>query len=472
MSITRRIFFASLFFATVAVAQSFDDFFINKTLRVDYYHTGMKGQESFALDLCYVEGEWAGSQKNLIDKLNLGEYQVRVFDSRTSALIFSRGFSTMFYEWQTTSEANNSYHTFSETLLLPMPKGKIQFTICRRDKQMSFREIFSTVIDPNSPTQINRSVRQPKFKATQLIKNGPPANKVDIVILGDGYAAKDIEKFRKDAKHFSDLMFSTSPFKERKQDFNVWAIEVISEESGIPKPDKNIWKNSALGTIYNTFGSARYVLTEANKTLRDIAGQVPYESINILVNDDRYGGGGIYNLYNTTYTITDKVGLEWQMDYVYIHEFGHSFAGLGDEYYASQVSYEEFYSKDVEPWDPNVTALLDKNNLKWKEYIEKETPIPTLWEKTAYDSLGVERGKLDRLAPDYYEKREPLISAQDEILKKTKYAGKVGAFEGAGYEARGLYRPSANCRMFSLSLVDFDPVCRAAIVKVIDYYSR
>jgi hypothetical protein len=302
--------------------------------------------------------------------------------------------------------------------------------------------------------------------------NGPAANKVDIVMLGDGYAAKDIEKFRKDAKHFNDVLFSTSPFKEHRQDFNVWAIEVISEESGIPKPDKNIWKNSALGTMYNTFGSARYILTEANKTLRDIAGQVPYESINILVNDDRYGGGGIYNLYNTTYTITDKAGLEWQMDYVYAHEFGHSFAGLGDEYYSSQVSYEEFYAKDVEPWEPNVTALLDKNNLKWKEFIEKDTPIPTTWEKAKYDSLGVERAKLDRLAPDYYEKREPFFRAQDEILKKTKYAGKVGAFEGSGYEARGLYRPAADCRMFSLSLVDFDPVCRAAIVKVIDYYSR
>lgn len=472
MLITRPVFYASIFLATAAAAQSFDEFFINKTLRVDYYHTGTKGQELFALDQCYEEGEWAGSQKNLLDKLNLGEYQVRIYDAKTAALIFSRGFSTMFNEWQTTGEANKGYHTFHETVLLPMPKGKIQFTICRRDKQMSFRETFSTLIDPASSTQINRAPRQTRFKAVPLLKNGTATNKVDIVILGDGYAAKDIEKFRKDAKHFSDVMFSTSPFKERKQDFNVWAIEVISDESGIPKPDKNIWKNSALGAMYNTFGSARYILTEANKTLRDIAGQVPYESINILVNDDRYGGGGIYNLYNTTYTITDKPGLEWQMDYVYAHEFGHSFAGLGDEYYSSQVSYEEFYAKDVEPWEPNVTALLDKNTVKWMEFVEQGTSLPTPWEKTTYDSLAFERGKLDRLAPDYYEKREPFFRAQEEILKKTKYASKVGAFEGSGYEARGLYRPAADCRMFSLSLVDFDSVCRTAIMKVIDYYSR
>jgi len=462
-----------LLIAATAFSQTFDEFFVNKTLRVDFYHTGTKGEELFAVDQCYEEGEWAGSRTNLVDHLNLGEYQARVFDVKTSALFFSRGYSTMFNEWQTTGEAGKgTFHTFHESVLLPMPKNKIQLTICRRDKQMSFREIFSTVIDPSSPTQINRAKHQAKFKAISLMRNGPAANKVDLVILGDGYAEKDLEKFRKDAQHFNEVMFSTSPFKERKQNFNVWTIEVVSEESGIPKPDKNIWKNSALGTMYNTFGSARYILTEANKALRDVAGQAPYDFINILVNDDRYGGGGIYNLYNTTYTITDKAGLEWQMDYVYVHEFGHSFAGLGDEYYSSQVSYEEFYAKDVEPWEPNVTALLDKNDLKWKTFIEKGMPLPAPWEKATYDSLAFERGKLDRLAPDYYEKREPFFRAQEEILKKTKHAGKVGAFEGAGYEARGLYRPAADCRMFSLSLADFDPVCRAAIEKVIDFYSR
>ena len=467
-----RILCAITLLASTASSQTFDEFFISKTLRVDYYHTGTKGQELFAVDQCYEEGEWAGSQKNLVDKLNLGEYQARVYDVKTATLIFSRSYSTIFNEWQTTGEANKSYHTFHETVLLPMPKTKIQLTICRRDKQMSFREIFSTVIDPNSPTQVNRAKRRARFKALALMKNGPPTEKVDLVILGDGYAEKDIEKFRHDAKHFNEAMFSTSPFKERKSDFNVWIIEAISEESGIPKPDKNIWRNSTLGTMYNTFGSPRYILTESNKTLRDISGQVPYEVINILVNDDRYGGGGIYNQYSTTYAITDKAGLEWQMEYVYVHEFGHSFAGLGDEYYSSQVSYEEFYAKDVESWEANVTALLDLKNLKWKEFAEPSTPLPTPWEKTAYDSLGVERAKLDRLAPEYYEKCEPFFRAQEKILKATKYSGKVGAFEGAGYETRGLYRPAADCRMFSLSLVDFDPVCLAAIVKVIDYYSR
>lgn len=462
--------FLLLFIGPILHAQSFDSFFLNKTLRVDYYHTGTKGQETIALDQCYEEGEWAGSQSNLIDNLNRGEYQARVYDVATAAIIFSRGFSTMFNEWQTTGEAAQGIHrTFHESVLMPMPKRKIQFTLSRRDKQMNFREIFSTVIDPASPVQINRAQRSPKFKATALMKNGPASRKVDLVILGDGYAEKDLGKFRKDAQHFNEIMFTTSPFKERKSDFNVWLIEVTSEESGISKPDKNIWKNSTLGASYNTFGSARYILTEANKALRDIAGQVPYDFINIIVNDDRYGGGGIYQLYNTTYATSDQPGQEWQRDYVYVHEFGHSFAGLGDEYYSSQVSYSEFYSKEIEPWEPNVTALLDKNNLKWKAFIAPDTPLPTPWEKAEYDSLAVERGKLDRLAPDYYAKREPFFKRQNEILQQTKYAGKVGAFEGAGYEARGLYRPSADCRMFSLSLVDFDPVCRAALEQVIDF---
>jgi hypothetical protein len=295
---------------------------------------------------------------------------------------------------------------------------------------------------------------------------------VDILILGDGYRKEDMAKFRADAKHFNDVMFGTSPFKERKKDFNVWTVEVASQDSGIDKPDKNVWKNTPLGMMYNTFGSARYVLTTENRAMRDIAGAAPYDFLIVLVNDNRYGGGGIYNLYTTCYTISDTPGKEWQMDYVYVHEFGHSFGGLGDEYYSSQVSYNDFYQKGVEPWEPNLTALVDKDHLKWKSFVAEGTPLPTPWEKTAYDSLGRERAKLDRLAPDYYAKREPLYQAEMNILKTTAYAGKVGAFEGAGYVSKGIFRPASDCRMFSLSLGDFDPVCNAAIRRVIDFYAQ
>ncbi len=457
----------------VSQAQQYGRFFSDKTMRVDYYHTGTKGTETISLDKVYDEGLWPGSRRNLVDTLNLGEYMVNVYDRGTAMLIFSRGFSSMFNEWQSTDEAlAGIYRTFHETVRVPMPLRSVQLVISRRDKKMDFHEVFSTVIDPNNSTEVNKERRLSRYNVVALDKNGPSTEKVDILILGDGYRKEDMDKFRKDAKHFNDVLFSTAPFKQRKNDFNVWTIEVASQDSGIDKPDKNIWKNTALGTMYNTFGSARYVLTEENRALRDIAGTAPYDFLLILVNDNRYGGGGIYNLYTTCYAITDAPGKEWQMDYVYVHEFGHSFGGLGDEYYSSQVSYNDFYQKGVEPWEPNLTALTDKKNIKWKSFMKDGTPLPTTWDKSAYDSLGRERSKLDRLAPDYYAKREPLYQAEQKILKTAQYAGLVGAFEGAGYVSEGIYRPAVDCRMFSLSLVDFDPVCSAAINRVIDFYSK
>lgn len=448
-------------------------FFTGKTMRVDYFSTGTKGEERLSLDKVYIDGNWPGSKFNLIDTLNLGEYQVRVFDVQSSAMIYSRGYSTVFNEWQTTDEANAGiWRTFSQTVRFPFPRRTVQVVICRRDKRMILHEVFSTTINPNSAAEVIREKRTRDFAVSQLMNNGDPSGKVDILILGDGYSKNEIQKFHDDAKYFNDVMFNTTPFKERKSDFNVWTIDVISEESGIDIPDKNVWKNTALGTMYNTFGSARYVLTEANRELHDIASAAPYDFITILINDKRYGGGGIFNLYTTTYTISDQKGQEWQRDYVYVHEFGHSFGGLGDEYYSSSTGYTDFYPKGVEPWEPNITALRNKNEIKWKSFFTQDTPIPSPWDKKKYDSLEAIRGKLDRLASDYYEKREPILKATEKIVKDPSWVGKVGAFEGAGYVSEGLFRPSIDCRMFSLSLVDFDPVCRASIERMIDFYSK
>jgi hypothetical protein len=458
--------------AAVAGDGSFGRFFAGGTLRVDYFHTGTKGQETFGLDQAYEEGPWPGSRINLVDTLNLGEFLVRVYDCATNSLIYSRGFSSIFNEWQTTDEAaSGAYRTFSESVRFPMPRRAVQLTIARRDKQMVFHELFSTVIDPTVPSQVNREKRSSSAPVITLMENGPTAEKVDILILGDGYAKVDMDQFRRDANHFTDVMFSTEPFKERKKDFNVRAMEVESKETGIDVPDRNVWKANALGCRYNTFGSARYVLTTENRTLRDIAGAAPYDFLCIIVNDTRYGGGGIFNLYATTYA-RDTVKVQaWQMDYVYVHEFGHSFAGLGDEYYSSSTAYNDFYPAGIEPWEPNVTALTDKNNVKWKALLTQGIGVPTLWEKAQYDSIEALRGKLDRLAPDYYEKQRPLYRASTAVLKDSKYAGNVGVFEGAGYASKGLYRPAIDCRMFSLSLVDFDPVCKAAINRMIDFMS-
>ena len=471
--------FASLF-TLVLVIPSFvlsspvyDSFFTPKTLRVDYFHTGTKTEEWFSLDQVYQEGTWPGSRVNFLDTLNLGEYAFRVYDKPTGMLLYSRGYSTIFNEWQTTDEAlNGATKTFSETVRFPYPKRAVQLTIVRRDKKMIMHEIFSLVIDPTDPTQVNKEGRSASFKVTPLMENGDPSQKVDIVIMGDGYSRAEMEQCRKDAKHFNDVMFGTDPFSARKKDFNVWFVEAESKESGIDVPDKNVWKGNILGNQYNTFGSARYVLTTDNKAVRDIAGAAPYDFICILINDSRYGGGGIYNLYATTYTREETKGQEWQRDYVYVHEFGHSFAGLGDEYYSSSTGYNDFYKPGVEPWEPNVTALLDPKNVKWKQFMTPGIQIPTPWEKAAYDSISGEQSKLDRLASDYYAKREPFYQQLTAIRKNPKQAGHVGAFEGSGYSAKGLYRPSVDCRMFSLSLVAFDPVCTAGINRMIDFYAR
>jgi hypothetical protein len=477
MNSLRWYVFAAAVLACSGVCEAgerqFSDYFIDRVLRVDYYHTGTKSGETISLDEVYEEGAWPGSQNNLIDTLNLGEYLLQVFDWKTRTLLYSRGFSSIFTEWQSTEEAAAGISkTFSETVRIPFPKRAVQVTISRRDRHMVFHEMFASAIDPNGAGRVNRTRKASRYTVVPLMENGAPAEKVDIVILGDGYSKGDMEKFRRDAKHLNDVMFSTSPFKERMKDFNVRTIEVESGDSGIDIPDRDVWKNNSLGCCYTTFGLPRYVLTTENKSLRDIASAVPYDCICILINDSRYGGGGIYNLYTTTYTDEKVKEEQWQSDYMYVHEFGHSFAGLADEYYTTTVAVVDFYLPGVEPWEPNVTAMLDKANLKWKQYLTPGIEIPTRWEKAPYDSIWAIHAKLDRLAPEYYEERKPLFRASAAILKRDRNGGKVGAFEGAGYASKGLYRPSLDCRMFSLSLAGFDPVCSAAIERVINFYAH
>lgn len=457
---------------TLTAQPDFEQFFENKTLRVDYFHTGTATQEFISLDQAYEEGVWAGSRNNLIDTLNLGKYLVKVFDVETNRLIYSRGFASIYGEWETTGEAKDkTFRTFHESVLLPFPQKPVQVVLAKRDKWMHFQNIFSTVIDPDSRF-VNRETRGREFEVLTLLDNGPPHEKVDFLLLGDGYTAEELDKFRKDAERWKEVIVSTPPFKQHADRLNIRAIEVVSEDSGIDEPRKNKWKNTALGTSYNSFDSPRYVLTYDNRAMRDIAAAAPYDFIFILTNSTRYGGGGIYNLYATGMTGVENPDLDWHVEYMFTHEFGHSFAGLGDEYYSSSVSYEDFYPEGVEPRAPNVTALLDTANLKWQQFVEEGTPLPTPWAKAYYDSLDAIRRSWDRSAPDYYEKWARLRKLQVDKMKESQYYGKVGAFEGAGYSATGLYRPAMDCRMFSLSLAPYDPVCSKGIVRMIRFYSE
>ncbi len=454
----------------------FSQFFLPKTLRVDYYHTGCRGQEIISIDQLVEQPVWAGSRTNLLDTLNLGKYLVKVFDLQTNQLIYSRGFCSIFGEWETTEEARGGVcRTFHESALIPYPKRPIQFVIAKRAEgrygHNQFVDLFSTVIDPEG-VSIRTDLPRFPFNVRRVRYNGDPTRKVDLLILGDGYTAAELPKFRKDVSRFLKDLFGTEPFRKHADDFNIWTIEVVSEDSGIDEPRKNLWRRNALGCSYNTFGTPRYVLTFENRRLRDIAALAPYDQLYILVNSERYGGGGIFNLYAVCYSGSEKPGQEWWADYVFVHEFGHSFAGLADEYYSSNVSYVDFYAKGTEPWEPNITALLDPSRLKWKDLVDEGVPLPTPWEKARYDSLAQRRLELRRQGEQNLEEIRRLEKEMSQLLRSQTYWGKVGAFEGAGYASKGLYRPYLDCRMFSKALVDFCPVCQRAIERVIRFYAE
>lgn len=477
---TMTLFLCGSWFAvtplSAATGPDFDLFFEPKTLRVDYYHTGCKGKETISLDQLVEQPIWAGSRTNLIDTLNLGKYLVKVFDLQTNQLIYSRGFCSIFGEWETTEEAKAGIcRTFHESALIPYPKRPIQFVIAKRAEgaywRNQFVDIFSTVIDPNG-VDVRRDLPRYPYAVKRMRYSGDPSVKVDLLILGDGYTIEELGKFRQDVSHFVNELFKVDPFSSHQTDFNVWVVEVISEDSGIDEPRRGLWRRNALGCSYNTFGTPRYVLTFENRKLRDVAALAPYDQLYILVNSERYGGGGIFNLYAVCYSGSHKPGEEWWADYVFVHEFGHAFAGLGDEYYSSNVAYVDFYPKGTEPWEPNITALLDPQHLKWGDLVEEGTPVPTPWDKARYDSLATLRAKLRQSDTPDAAKLEELEKEMAELLRSQKYWGKVGAFEGAGYASTGLYRPYLDCRMFSKSLTDFCPVCRRAIERVIRFYSE
>ncbi|HDQ44241.1 MAG TPA: peptidase M64 [bacterium] len=448
-------------------AWQFEDYFIDQTLRIDYDHTGTALQDIYAFDEAYLEPYWAGSRTHLIDTLDLGAYLFTVQDHPTRTLLYSRGFCSIFGEWRTTEEARTRSRSFSESLRFPMPKREVRITIHARDRNNRFQEVWSLDLDPSAPEIIRTDFFRDVTVRT-LMHHGPSDKKVDLLILPDGYTGHEIKKFIGDAKRMTRILFDTSPFREHKTDFNVRVIEAPSADSGIDDPAKGVYRDNILSSSFNSFGSDRYILSYDNKTIRKLASRAPYDFLYILVNSEKYGGGGIFNLYATC--IPDNL---WS-DYIFVHEFGHLFAGLGDEYYTSDVAYAEFYPRDVEPWEPNITALLDPDALKWKSLVDPDTPIPTPWDKSVFDSANAAYQR-QRLEIPAGSRRDSLGLAHQrwihEFNRTRPYWGRVGAFEGSGYASEGLYRPSIDCRMFSRSQTGFDPVCTRAIIRVIRFYT-
>jgi hypothetical protein len=444
---------------------------LSQTMRLDYYHTGNASLEMFSVDRVVVEPlPWPGNPAKGIDDTNLGKYYFEVIDRKSNRVIYSRGFASIYGEWETTDEAKSINRTFHESLRFPTPEGPVQVVVKKRDAQNAFREIWSALVDPNDKF-VDRSKPASPGELIELQKSGDPATKVDLLILGDGYTAAERGKFQADAKRMLDRLFATSPFKEQRTSFNVWGLCPPAAESGISRPSTGVHRSSPVGATYDAFGSERYVLTFENRAFRTLASFAPYEFVEILVNGKTYGGGGIFGQYSTV-----AADSAWA-PYVFVHEFGHHFAALADEYFTSEVAYAPATDR-VEPWEPNATALLDPAALKWKDFVAAGTPLPTPWNAKGFTEYSLEiqkRRRQIRAANRPESEMDALFEEEKAHNTRTfaaeKFHGKVGAFEGANYEAKGYFRPGIDCIMFSRNDVPFCEVCRRAIERIIALYS-
>ncbi|WP_339826600.1 M64 family metallopeptidase [uncultured Arenimonas sp.] len=459
----RAAFIASLLLALPAAAAP------PATLRVDIQHGGDAGTEHFALERLVVEPlPWPGNPARPLDDSNRGMNQVRVLDADTGQLLYSRGYSTIFGEWQSTGEAAGMQRSFQESLRIPMPEKPVTVQVLKRDAGNNFVPAWQVRVDPDS-LDVERAPAKAPAKPIAIRDNGDPASKVDLLILGDGYAANELEKFEADARRLADHLFTVSPFKEREADFNVWALTVPLPESGVSRPSTGVHKASATGLRYDIFGSERYALSVDNRAWRDLAQHAPYDVVEIIFNSETYGGGGIFGQFSTA-----AAGNDWA-DYLFVHEFGHHFAGLADEYYTSSVAYQNGGDRP-EPWEPNATA--DPKAAKWKHLVSPATPLPTPWPKSQFEAFQREnQARRARLRADQRPESEMSQLFHDEqafvtdLFAGHPHASAVGAFEGANYQATGYYRPQLNCLMFTRT-DHFCDVCADAVEDIIDLYSR
>ncbi|NHZ38111.1 peptidase M64 [Massilia sp. CCM 8692] len=441
------------------------------TVRVDYQHSGNALLEQYALERVLIEPlPWPGDLSQNLDTSNRGQNMVEVVDAKTGDLLYSRGFSTIFGEWRTTEEANRISRGFQESVRFPAFGKPVKVRVLKRDERNQFSVVWSVEVDPDAPDVVRKQAPAPA-RPIPIRVNGPSPAKVDLLVMGDGYSAGEMKKFEADARRLADHLFTVSPFKERAGDFNVWGIAVPTIESGVSRPSTGVHHASALGTRYDIFGSERYVLTLDNRALRDIAQHAPYEFIEILVNNDTYGGGGIFGQFSTA-----AAGNDWA-NYLFVHEFGHHFAGLADEYYTSPVAYQSSSGR-MEPWEPNVTALRDPSKLKWQRHVKAGTPLPTAWPKAQYEEYAraYQKRRAALRAANRPESEMSALFREDlthtnTLFAKATHRHDVGAFEGANYEATGYYRSEMQCLMFDRS-ARFCNVCNDGITTIIDLYAK
>ena len=402
----------------------FDVAFGQGTLRIDYLLAGDAKSEVVYFSQMKMEPFWGGPHKNLTDQFGYGTYRYAAYDSATGKLLFSRGFSTLFQEWKGTAEAKIMKRAFPMTAVMPFPKITIRFVIEKRSFETNeFERIFERIINPSDYFISRESIH--RCKSDKVKDSGDPANHVDVAFISEGYTSVDMDKFHNDAKRMMEYILSNEPYSANGNHFNFYAIESPSDEAGVSIPGRDIFVNTNIHSSFYTFNMDRYLTTFDTKSVYDIAANVPYDLIFVLVNSKQYGGGGFYNHYGEG-TVDNQLST-----IVFIHEFGHEFAGLADEYYTSEVTYSDYYNLKVEPWEPNITTNVNFES-KWKKMVAPETPLPT--------------------------------------PRSEKFQTATGMFEGGGYLSKGIYSPAMDCRMKSNAAAGFCPACTDAIIRMIRFY--
>ena len=419
------VFLLAIAFSLLSRAQNinFEQYFHNEgSLRMDVFQCGMAESSHYVFERFVIEPHFGGSKVNLIDPFGFGTNRVKVIDAQTNTLIYSRGYNTLFREWQTTDEARVMERCYEESVSVPLPRNEVYVILEIRNFDGEFEEVFSKLYDPDEI--FNTTEQRYVFPVRDIMVNGAPDSKVDIVILPEGYTADEMDQFLQDCQNLANVFTQAEPFASRLNDFNFRAVLAPSEESGVDIPASHTWVRTILNSHFYTFYIDRYCTTRNYFAVKDVAANAPYDQIYILVNSNQYGGGGFYNFYSMS------TAGNMSSSSVIVHEFGHAFAGLADEYEEPDNPLALLYNLNVEPWEPNITTLLDFET-KWADLVAPETPIPT--------------------------------------PNNSQYNNTVGAFEGGGYLTEGMYRPQRNCMMRNYA--PFCAVCNRAIEAVIEAHS-
>lgn len=418
----KKLFLFFLLSVSMLSAQEFDTYFAEGALRIDFLLIGTHNQASASVVKLKKEPYFGGSKTNLVYP-EYGTFRMQIKDAKSSKIIFAKGFSPIFDEWQTTAEAKEKTRAFENVIQIPYPKQAIVFELQKRNDKGVFTTIFTETIDPTHYAIVRETPAN--YQVTELYKHNSPDKAIDLAIVAEGYTREQMAIFIADAKRLVDYMFSKPPFDKYKSKFNVYAIQSPSQEAGTDIAGEGIYRNTLLNSHFYTFGSPRYLTIPSLFALADITALVPCDQAYVLVNTQNYGGGGFYN----TMSLVAAQGPSSEK--VFVHEFGHAFAGLADEYYEDSAGMEIVPNFEIEPWEQNVTTLVDFSS-KWKDLVSKKTPIPT--------------------------PRTP------------KYQGVVGAFEGGSYQPKGMYSPVQDCLMKTLTPEHFCPVCKRTIEQIIKFH--